>query len=361
MDKIDPWGSFAVSDYSHVFSEFGLSVFPEEFGSKLDHFLFERKLVVAHRDFEKVFKRIESKKPFINLTGIASSGPFHLGHKVDVDLFLFFKAKGALSKFAVCDIDAYVSRPDNKVPDLFTAKKWAVQNISDLLAFGLEPEDIYVQSRQESRYYEFAFELSKKITTNTFESAYGHVDLGKVSANLLQYADILHLQLPEFFGKMPSITGIGLDQDPHARLSRDLAKKLPYDLELPSFVYFKHQQGLQPGQKMSSSRPETALFLSDSPKEIEKKINRAFSGGQPTVEEHRKKGGNLEIDLVFELLKFHYPDTKELYKIGQDFSSGQMLASELKKFAINFFVPLLKDHQKSAKENLKVAEKMVFG
>ena len=112
---------------------------------------------------------------------------------------------------------------------------------------------------------------------------------------------------------------------------------------------------------MSASHPQTAIFLSDTLAEVEKKIKRAFSGGQPTVEEHRSKGGNLEIDLVFEMLKFHYPNTKELGKIGSEFSSGKMLASELKQFAIDFFVPLLKEHQAKAAENLKLAEKTVYG
>ncbi|MEK6957481.1 MAG: tryptophan--tRNA ligase [archaeon] len=362
MAEIDPWGSASVTDYGHVFKEFGLRPFPKASASFLNHFLFGRGIIIAHRDFEKVAKCIESKKPFVNITGIASSGPYHFGHKVDVDLFRFFKSKGAKNFFAVSDLDAFLSRPDSKIPDLATAKKWAVKNVADLLAFGLDEEDIYVQSnRKNKRYYEFAFELSKKITKNTFEAVYGHVDLGKVAANFLQYADILHPQLLEFEGPMPSITGIGLDQDPHARLTRDIAKRLPYKLEVPSFIYFMHQSGLQPGSKMSASHPETAVFMSDSPKDAEKKIKRAFSGGQPTIEEHRQKGGNLEIDLVFEMLKFHYPNTKELERIGKEFSSGKMLASELKQFAIDFFVPLLKGHQEKASENMKKAEKIVYG
>ncbi|MBI4209910.1 MAG: tryptophan--tRNA ligase [Candidatus Diapherotrites archaeon] len=361
MHAIDPWGSFAVKDYGHVFKEFGLQEFPEQYSRRLGHYLFDRGIIIAHRDFDRVLKRIEARKPFVNITGIAASGPFHLGHKVDIDLFRFFRESGGRNYFAVCDLDAFLSRPDDKIPDLKTAKKWAVQNAADALALGLEEDDIYVQSRKETRYYEFAFELSKKITKNTFEAVYGHVDLGKVAANFLQYADIMHPQLAEFEGSMPSITGIGLDQDPHARLTRDIAKRLPYGLEVPGFIYFRHQSGLQPGQKMSSSVHESAIFLNDDLKTAEKKIKRAFSGGQPTVEEHRAKGGNLEIDLVFEMLKFHYPDSKELGKIGKEFASGEMLAAGLKQFAVDFFVPMLKEHQARVKENMKKAEKIVNG
>jgi tryptophanyl-tRNA synthetase len=359
--SIDAWSNTAITDYDHVFKEFGLKPFSKGVAKETGHYLFERGIVIAHRDFEKVAERISKKKPFINITGFASSGPFHLGHKVDIDLFKFFKDRGAKNYFAIADIDGYVSRPDSKVPSLKAAKEFAVQNCADALALGLEPDDIYVQSRQPSRYYEFAFEISKKITTSTFEAIYGHLDLGKVSANLLQYSDILHAQLPEFEGKMPSITGIGLDQDPHARATRDFVDRLPYDLEKPSFLYFKHQSGLKEGTKMSASDPDTALFLNDSPKDAERKISRAFTGGRPTLEEHRKRGGVLEIDKVFELLLFHHPDSKEVNRIAAEFKSGAMLSKDMKQIAIDYFLPMLSEHQRKAKEQLPVAKKIVYG
>jgi len=360
-EKIDPWDSKAITNYEHVFKEFGLNRFPEKMRSQLKHYLFERNIVVAHRDFDKVFERIQKKKPFINMTGIASSGNYHFGHKVDIDLFLFFKKQGAKNYFCLSDIDAYTSRSDSSIPSLKTAKEFAVKNAMDALALGLDEEDIYAQSNKEKRFYEFTFELSKKITRNTFEAIYGHIDLGKVSANLLQYADILHGQLSEYEGKMPSVTGIGIDQDPHARSTRDIAKRLPYDLELPSFIYFEHQSGLQQGQKMSSSKPETAIFLNDSIKDAERKIRRAFTGGRPTIEEHRKLGGIPEIDKVYELLKFHYPDSKKLLKIEEDYRAGKLMSGELKQIAIEFVTDFLEEHQSKAAGFKKTAERIVFG
>jgi tryptophanyl-tRNA synthetase len=44
--------------------------------------------------------------------------------------------------------------------------------------------------------------------------------------------------------------------------------------------------------KMSASDPNSAIFVTDTPKQIQKKINKyAFSGGRATVEEHRELGG----------------------------------------------------------------------
>ena len=360
-EKIDPWSSQQLSQYDHVFKEFGLKEFPKEWNDHLNHYLFKRNLVIAHRDFEKVMKCIHEKKPFINITGIASSGRLHLGHKFDIDLFNFFKSKKAKNYFTVADIDGYVSRPNEKVDSMKKAKEYAVNNLAHLLALGLDEKDVYVQSRYKTRYYEFAFELSKRITRNEFEAVYGHVDLGKISAAMLQYADILHPQLKEFEGKMPSITGIGLDQDPHARIARDLAQRISYPVELPSFIYFKHQGGLREHGKMSSSEPENTIFLDDSEEDIRKKVNKAFTGGKNTLEEQRRLGSNVEIDKVIELLRFHYPDENKLNEVIENQRTGKQSSGELKQFAIEFLLDWRARHLKLAEKNKKKAEKMVYG
>ncbi|MBN2067742.1 MAG: tryptophan--tRNA ligase [Candidatus Diapherotrites archaeon] len=359
MPKIDPWGSSSISNYQHVFSEFGLSQFPESMRKQLKHRFFQRNIVIAHRDFEKVLQRIKSRKRFINITGIASSGQYHLGHKADIDLFKFFKSQGAINYFCVCDLDAYASRP--KIKTLQDAKEIAVQNAADALALGLGERDIYVQSNKEKEYYCFAFELGKKITASTFEAIYGHLDLGKVSANLLQYADILHGQLPSYSGKMPSITGIGLDQDPHARAVRDLAKRLPCNLEVPSFIYFRHQSGLKEGSKMSSSEPDTAIFLNDSEADVKRKIANCFTGGRNTAEEQRKLGGKPEICKKYEIDLFHLESDAKLRDIFEKCKSGERLCGECKQLTAAYLSKFLKQHQAKAKKSMPKAKKIVFG
>ena len=48
--------------------------------------------------------------------------------------------------------------------------------------------------------------------------------------------------------------------------------------------------------KMSASDATSAIFTSDTPKQIKDKVNRyAFSGGGTTVEEHRAKGKQLHL------------------------------------------------------------------
>ena len=105
--------------------------------------------------------------------------------------------------------------------------------------------------------------------------------------------------------------------------------------------------------KMDSSGAEaSAILTTDSPKEVERKIKKyAFSGGRDTIEEHRKKGGNPDIDISFQYLKFLFePDDKKLKKIHDDYKSGKMLTSELKSILIEKINAFLKEHQK--KRNL---------
>ena len=62
-------------------------------------------------------------------------------------------------------------------------------------------------------------------------------------------------------------------------------------------------QGAQ--TKMSASDANSSIFLTDSPKEIKTKINKyAFSGGQATVEEHKAKGGDTDVDISYQYLTF---------------------------------------------------------
>jgi len=112
----------------------------------------------------------------------------------------------------------------------------------------------------------------------------------------------------------------------------------------------------------SSDLGNTVIYLSDSPKEVETKIKKyAFSGGRDTLEEHRKKGGNPDIDVSFQYLKFFFePDDKKLQKIYNDYKSGKMLTSELKNILIDKINSFLKEHQKKKEIAKKQIGKFMF-
>ena len=107
----------------------------------------------------------------------------------------------------------------------------------------------------------------------------------------------------------------------------------------------------------ASDTGNTLIYLNDSPEEVKKKINKyAFSGGRDTLEEHRKLGGNPDIDVSFQYLKMLFEeDDKKLDKIEKDYRAGKLLSGELKAILIDKVNAFLKDHQ----ANRKKAEKMI--
>ncbi|KAK0580639.1 hypothetical protein LWI29_004540 [Acer saccharum] len=89
-----------------------------------------------------------------------------------------------------------------------------------------------------------------------------------------------------------------IDQDPYFRMTRDVAPRIGYlKPALIESSFFPALQGEH--RKMSASDPNSAIFVTDSAKVIKKKINQyAFSGGQESVQEHRKLGANLEVQKI---------------------------------------------------------------
>ena len=146
--------------------------------------------------------------------------------------------------------------------------------------------------------------------------------------------------------KIPCLIPHAVDQDPHFRLTRDILPKLGH--YKPASIQCSFLPALTgPNGKMSSSTGES-IFLTDSPKEVERKIKKyAFSGGRDTLEEHRRHGGNPDIDVSFQYLRYMFePDDKKLRDIYNSYKSGAMTSGELKEITIKKINEFLKEHQK---------------
>ncbi len=368
MQKVTPWEVKGTIDYNRLMNEFGLLPLhhlPKQF-NKLP--LFRRGIIFAHRDFKRIADAVEQKKPFVMMTGLMPSGKFHLGHKLVADQIIFYQSLGAKVYITVADIEAYNSRN----PNMKELRKTAIEEyLTNYIALGLSPKncDFYFQSqrskdgKKSNAYYSLALTLGRHATMNEFKAIYG-VDAtpGKMSAALLQAADMLHPQLPEFeSAPLPVIVPVGSDQDPHLRLARDLSQRMKeFKFVQLSSTYHKFMPGLK-GEKMSSSDLLSYIALTDTPEEAERKIKKyAFSGGQPTTEEHRKKGGNPDVDVSFQILKYGLePNDKKLRKIEDDYRSGKLLTGELKLIVSEKLSKFLKEHQKRRAQAQQLISKFI--
>ena len=166
---------------------------------------------------------------------------------------------------------------------------------------------------------------------------------------------------PCFIEDKPVLIPLGVDQDPHFRITRDVAQKinkvkpaLIHNIMIPSL--------LGPGGKMSASDEKSTIYTTDSPEQVKKKINKyAFSGGQPDIDEHRKIGGNPDIDVSYQYLRiFFEPDDKKLKQIYDDYRSGKMLTGELKIILIDKINEFLKSHQEKREKARNQLEKFLL-
>jgi len=355
---IDPYGSELVQDYEKIINDFGL----EHFDVKLfpnPNRLMRRGVAFAGRDLAIIAKCIKEKKPFYVLSGLMPSGEkIHFGSKLVVENIKYFQEQGAEAYILVADLESAAARGVS----LEEARKRALEfHIPAFVALGLDPKKttFYFQS-QNMDVVHLAYEFSQKITLNEFKAIYGNADPARIMSAVTQVGDILYPQLKE---RMPGIIPVGVDQDPHIRLTRDVARRVQskYKFFLPSSIYHKYTPSLDGSLKMSKSKPESCIELPEDAKSFTKKIMRAKTGGRDTVEEQKIKGGEPEKCMIFELYKQHLiEDDKELQKIYDRCKAGKLLCGEDKTNCCELMTKFMEDFVKKTEKARKDINKLKF-
>ena len=349
MHKVTPWEVKGTIDYDALIKEFGISPIDEALLKRIKkhtgelHHLLRRGIFFAHRDLGLVLDEYEKGNKFFLYTGRAPSGPVHLGHLVP---WMF--TKWLQDKF---DVELYFQFPDEE-KFLFKqnlewedGQRYLEENMLDVIALGFKPNKtkFLVDTKHANLMYPEAVKVAKRITFSTVKSVFGMTNDTNIGSIFYTAMQAVPAFLPSVLKKkkIPCLIPHAVDQDPHFRVSRDVIPKLGY--MKPASIQCRFLPGLQgmDAGKMSASEESTAIFTTDSPEAVRTKIMKyAFSGGQPTVEEHRKKGGNAAIDVSYQWLVFFEEDDKKLRKIYDDYTSGKLLTGELKQILFekfNFF------------------------
>src|SRR5574344_810988 len=332
---IDPWASSQV-DYDKLVNQFGIKKFQDILGKINDPSrLMRRGVIFGHRDYDKIIPLANQKKEFAVVTGMMPSGQMHIGHKMVVDQLKWYADKGATLSLPIADMESYAARGIS----LEKAKDIAINEyLTNYIALGLdltnEKINVYLQS-QNNLLKDLTFKISKRSNFNEMKAIYGFTqstNLAHLYAPLTQVADILLPQIPENGGPKQVIVPVGVDQDPHIRLTRDIADKMneEYKFKSPASTYHRFLTGLT-GGKMSSSKPKTAIYLNDTPKQAEKKVKTAKTGGRESLQEQKELGGKPDECVIYEMLVYHLIDSdKELNKIHEDCKNGTLLCGACK-------------------------------
>ncbi|MBI2043779.1 tryptophan--tRNA ligase [Candidatus Pacearchaeota archaeon] len=348
--KVTPWEVSGDVDYDKLVKNFGTEHISEKIYKKLDkcHPLIRRRLYFSHRDFDKWLAAYDSGKKVSVLTGRGPSSKMHIGHLVP-----FIVAKSLQDEFN-CDVFIAISDDEKfyvkENLSFEQALEFGKDSILDILALGFKPGKTFVfQDFVYTDMYRYAARIAKKMTYSTAKAAFGLNPENNIGWSFYPAMQAAHILFPQFQkGKHMSVVPVGIDQDPFIRLTRDIATAKEFNLEKPAALHARFLPSLTGSAKMSGSESTGQINLNDTPKEVEMKIKKyAFSGGKDTIEEHRKHGGNPDIDVSFQYLKFFFEENdKKLKKIHDDYKSGKMLTSELKQILIEKINSFLKEHQK---------------
>jgi len=354
---VNPYNVEGKINYERLVKEFGLERIDDKILKKIKkhvgeiHPMLRRGIMFAHRDLNWILDEYEKGNKFFLYTGCGPSGPIHIGH-----LQIWYFTKWLQDKF---DCELYFQFTDDekflyKNLSYEEIQKWTEENMLDVIAVGFNPKKTHfiVDTKHAGIMYPEAIKIAKKITFSTIKASFGFTDSNNIGSIFYTSMQAVPAILPSVLkGKnIPCLIPLGVDQDPHFRIARDVFPKLGfYKPAIMHKVMFPSLTGIN--NVMSSSKGSVIITANDSPSEVKNKINKyAFSGGRDTVEEHRKLGGNPEIDVSFQYLKhFFEEDDEKLKEIEKNYKSGKMLTGELKKYTIKKINEFLAKHQERRK------------
>lgn len=345
--KVTPFEVQGQVDYSKLIREFGTQRIDDQVLERIKkntgelHRFLRRRYFYSHRDMDKVLGDYEAGEGFFLYTGMGPSNKMHIGH---LPALMF--TKWLQDKF---EVNLYIQVTDDekflfKDKDYEEIRGYTKSNIENIAALEFDPDKTFIFKNTEyaGQMYEKAIKIANRITYSQVKSAFGFKDSSNIGSLFYPAMQIV----PTMFEDKRCLIPSAIEQDPYWRIQRDIAPKLGF--KKTAAVHSKLIPGLKgPRGKMSSSEPSTTIFLDEDIDKIPKKVNKyAYSGGQPTVEEHREKGGDPEIDTAFQWLYILLEDDDDkIEKIRKQYESGELLTGELKQIAIEKLQDFLFKHQ----------------
>ncbi|KAI6043003.1 hypothetical protein EDC04DRAFT_2891282 [Pisolithus marmoratus] len=366
---VTPWdvqGSVSVDgkqlaiDYDKLVAQFGTRRIEPELLARFEkltghkpHPLLRRGMFFSHREFDKILDRYEQGKPFFLYTGRGpSSDSMHIGHMIP---FVFTKWLHDVFNvplvIQLTDDEKFLFKHELKAEQ---TREFSYSNARDIIAIGFDLKKTFIFSDFDyvgGAFYRNVVKISRQISFNQAKATFGFNDsdnIGKIHFCSVQAAPSFSNSFPNIFGdtsNIPCLIPCAIDQDPYFRLTRDVAAKLKYPK--PALIHSRFFPALQgPQTKMSASDANSSIFMNDTPNQIKNKINRhGFSGGRETEEEHRRYGGDTEVDVAYQYLSFFLDDDEELARIGEDYRAGRLLTGQLKARCIQVLQDFVKDFQ----------------
>ena len=303
------------------------------------------------------------------LTGIRPTGPLHLGHYIGALENWLELQKSYDCHFLIADYQAL----GDYVDDIDKIRKSVIDVVKDWLSVGLDPEkSTFIIQSYIPEYSELTMLLSMITTLSSIERnptlkteisqlKKKDISLGFFNYPASQVADILLSKA--------DLVPVGHDQLPHVELTRDIARKFNklygevFPIPKAKLGRVARLVGTDGKAKMGKSLGN-AIFLSDSPEVIEKKVMKMYT--DPT----RLKStdpGHVENNPVFIYLDAFAKnkDFDEVNDLKTRYEKGQVGDVVVKKVLVRvlneFLSPIRKRREYYDKNPGKVVEAIING
>jgi tryptophanyl-tRNA synthetase len=356
---VTPWEVEGNVDYNKLTALFGTQPIDDAILARFKRLtgsiptMLRRQVFFSHRDFNWILDRYEAGEKFVLYTGRGPSGHTHLGHLMP---WIFTKylqdAFDADLYFQMTDDEKFLQKDELSAS---ATRGFSYDNALDLIALGFDPEKtrIFLDTEYARTLYPIALEVAKRVTFSAARAVFGFdssTNIGMVFFTSMQSAPAF---LPAIFAgrNVPVLIPCAIDQDPHFRITRDVAPKMGY--YKPALIHSRFFPSLLGLDKMSASIPETSIFTTDSPEEARTKIANAFTGGRTTAQEQRDLGGVPDICAVYQYSFYLFEqDDKRALELREECVRGARACGECKNELADKVVQFLKHHQ-AAREQAK--------
>jgi tryptophanyl-tRNA synthetase len=316
--------------------------------------MLRRGVFYSHRDMDGILDEHAKGNAFALYTGRGPSSGIHVGHMLPWFFTKWLQDRfGSTLYFQITDDEKFLFKD---FEELGEATEVGYDNVLDIIAMGFDSRrtKIFLDTEYIRHLYPIAIEVAKRVTFSTTQAVFGFENannIGEIFYTSIQAAPAF-LPSVEAGRDVPVLIPCGIDQDPHFRITRDVAPRLGYPK--PALIHNKLLPSLLgPGGKMSASIPASSIFTTDGIPDARAKIRDAFTGGRATVEEQRRLGANPYICSIFAFYNFIFePDDGHLAEVERTCKSGERLCGDCKMELWSKVEAFLVRHQ-AAREKAK--------
>lgn len=221
---------------------------------------------------DELFALLGENKSPAAYCGYEVSGPVHIGTLVAISKQLDFQEAGLTVKVLLADVHTFLNRKGSEDWINEMVEYWK----NSFAALGLKRAEFIrgTEFEFERGYIRDVLSLGllttlKRASRSMQEIARDleHARVSQMIYPLMQIADIKYLEVDIAHG--------GMEQRKIHMLAREVLPEIGY--KKPVCIHTPLLCSLQgPGQKMSSSKPETIIAVDESPEKIKEKISKAY-------------------------------------------------------------------------------------